>query len=236
MKLLTQLLAPLQRAATAFFKHDLALRRTGRSVHIVLEKRGASTGEPSREELVKRKRDQELALMRRQLAELLASLPASRNTARHLVFVEHALAKKGLRALDKLPIDVLQAALAQLEGLVTNWSPEGLANLRSKMAVAIIHRERMDPETEADAYRTSAMLDADLPPVPALPEVEQGTDDEALAAAYAALGSSAPLGGPADGRLEMSGELSSASAKAALRDAARGGAETSPIRLRELQS
>jgi hypothetical protein len=162
MKLLNHLLNPLQRAATAFFKHDLALRRTERGLHIVLQERGAPTGKPSREALIKRKQDEELALMRRQLTELLTSLPEARSTMRHLAFVEHALGKKGLRALHKLPIDVLQSALTQLEGLVINWSPEGLANLRSKMAVAIIDREQKDPAAEADAYRTSAMLDADL--------------------------------------------------------------------------
>lgn len=238
MKLLIQLFNPLQRAATAFFKHDLALRRTGRGVHIVLEQRGGRPGKPGSEELVKRKHSEELALIRRQLADLLASLPETRNTMRHLVFVEHALAKKGIRALHKLPLDVLQPALVQLEGLVTNWSPEGLANLRSKMAVAIIDRERMDPEAEADAYRTSTMLDPDLTGPAALPEVELGSgdDEDALAAAYAALGNSAPLGTGGEGGLELSGELGSPSAKAALRDAARGSEETGPIRMRELES
>ncbi|MEO5733709.1 MAG: hypothetical protein ABIN96_17035, partial [Rubrivivax sp.] len=135
----------------------------------------------------------------------------TRPTLRHLVFVEHALAKKGLRALHKLPLDVLQRALEQLEGMVTNWSPTGLASLRSRMAVAIIDREHMDPEAEADAYRTSAVLDASLL-APASPIADSSEDDvdedAALAAAYAAMGHAPP------GVLEVLPELQSPSARA----------------------
>lgn len=240
MKLLLQLFSPMQRAASAFFKHDVALRRSERGVQLVLEERSSSTGrsgKPSRDEVARRKEDQELVLMRRQLADLLASVPDRRKVMRHLAFVEHALAKKGTRALRKLPLDVLQNALAQLEGAVTNWSPEGLANLRSKMAVALIERERMDPDAEADAYRTSAMMELD-PIEPAAPaETDAGSDDaQALAAAYAALGNLAPIAADGADRLEMTGELDSPSAKAALRDQSRSTEAPAAIRLRELQS
>jgi hypothetical protein len=239
MKLLTRLFTPLRRAATAFFKHDLAVQRGERGLQIVLKDRAAPTAKPSREELGRRKESAELVLMRQQLGELLAGLPEARSAMRHLVFVEHALAKKGIKALHKVPLDVLQRALTQFEGLVTNWSPEGLANLRSKMAVAIIDRENMDPEAEADAYRTAAVLDTAPPPSleSTLPEVSfsSGEDDEALAAAYAALGNLAPPGGAGDVAVEMSGELGSVSAKAALRDAARGSDSAGQIKLRELQ-
>ena len=285
MKLLTRLFNPLQRAAAAFFKHDVSLRRGERGVQLVLEQRSAGAQRqrnPSREELVLRKEEQELAVMRRQLGELLDSVPDMRAAMRHLGFVEHALAKKGIRALHKLPLDVLRRALAQLEGTVTNWSPEGLANLRSRMAVALIERERVDCEAEADAYRTSALMGLGPPPGSELPEEEKasGEDDEALAAAYAALGNLAPPaqeggglevasasgglemasgngslamttgsgslalstgdGGPesttGDGWLQMTGELNSPSAKAVLREAARGTGKASTIKLRELQS
>ena len=106
-----------------------------------------------------------LLLMLLQLAHVLADGPDTRSTLRHLVFVEHALNRKGLRALDKLPVDVLQRALEQLEGVVSNWSPVGLANLRSKMAVAIIDREHMDPEAEAEHYRTSMPMEAPEPAI-----------------------------------------------------------------------
>lgn len=204
MSALARLFTPLRRAAAAFFKHDLALRRVDTGVRIVFEPRGTSCQFPSRAEIAAQKSLDEVALMRAQLAALLDELPETRQAMRHLVFVDSALARKGLRALHQVPLDVLQRALEQLEGLVTNWSPVGLAGLRSKMAVAIIDREHMDPDAEADAYRTAAVFDATPPPVRA----EAQTDEDALAAAYAALGSSAPAG------FEVQSELGSPSARA----------------------
>jgi hypothetical protein len=241
-----RLLNPLRQAAAAFFKHDLALRRGDKgAVVIVLEQRPAGGAKakkaPTREELAERKEKAELALIRTQLAELLDTMPETRQAMKHLVFVEQALGKKGLKALHKLPLGVLQAALTQLEGLVTNWSPVGLANLRSKMAVAIIDREHMGTDAEADAYRTAAVLDhepaSQMPATPALPEVEVRSDDEALAAAYAALGDLAPPG--VETAVEMQAELGSNSAKAVARDAARPSGQPAvadEIKLRELQS
>jgi hypothetical protein len=212
MSVLLRLLDPFRLAAAAFFKHDIALRRRKDGVHVVLEARsGRSKVKLSKRDALAEQRErserEELALMLNQLGELLGELPEARQTMRHLVFVEHALGKKGLRSLHRLPLDVLQRALEQLEGLVTNWSPAGLASLRSKMAVAIIDREHMDPNAEADAYRTAAVFDT-MPINAALPEVEVRSDDEALAAAYAALGSYAP------GLIEVQAELGSPSAHA----------------------
>ncbi|HLL18237.1 MAG TPA: hypothetical protein VK439_05600 [Rubrivivax sp.] len=192
--MLTQLFDPLQRAAIAFFKHDVALRRTNGSVQLVLQQRGGPPPKPTRQELALIKEQQDLALMQRQLADLLAGLPQARQSVPHLLFVQRALAKQGLEALHTLPLDVLRSALAQLERLVTNWSPEGLANLRSKMAVSIIDRGRVEVAGEGAASPTAAVLDAASSQLPSLGEVsELGCDDEeALAAAYAALGSFAP--------------------------------------------
>ncbi len=165
MRPLLKLFDPIRHAFGAFFKHDLAFKRseTG-NVQLVLEAKAADAPDApkkrvTRQEVAQRKDKQELSLIVEQLGALLAEVPETRAALRHLVFVEHALQKKGLKALHKLPLDVLQRALEQLEGLVTNWSPAGLANLRSKMAVAIIDREHQDPEAEGDAYRTAAVLD-----------------------------------------------------------------------------
>ena len=234
MSALSKLFDPLRHAAAAFFKHDLALRRDDAGLQIVLEPKveGAIRHKPkkgSREDLAKRKEKQELTLVLEQLDALLAELPESRQTLRPLVFVEHALRKKGLRALHKVPLDVLQRALEQLEGLVTNWSPVGLANLRSKMAVAILDREHMDPEAEADAYRTAAVIDT--PEAEStLPLVQEVSDDEALAAAYAALGAVAP-----SDSIEFHGELGSRSAKALAAPLPRATASAGEIQLREVQ-
>ena len=237
MNAIHHLFNPLRDAVAAIFKRDLALRRASDGVRIVLEERSLSSTRkarpPSRAETAERKESQELALIRKELAALLDDQPEARQTLRHLGFVEQALAKKGLRALHKLPLDVLQRALEQFEGLVVNWSPLGLANLRSKMAVAVIDREHMDPEAEADAYRTAAVLDS--APEPAAPAPEERSDDEALAAAYAALGDLAPSSG-----VEVQGELGSPVARAIEREAARplerASSPREEIKLRELQS
>jgi len=235
--LLFQLIHSVRHGVTAFFQHDLKLKRAEDGVRIVLQERPAEpkTRVPSRQEKVAQRENEELKLMRTQLAELLNELPGARDTMRHLVFVEQALQKKGMRALHKLPLDVLQRALEQLEGLVTNWAPVGLASLRSKMAVCILDREHMDPEAEADAYRTAAVLDS-APPEPAEP-LPQRSDDEALAAAYAALGNLAPSSEPV--AIVTQGELNSRSARVLQREAQRPAfRDTAPpdtLKLRELQ-
>ena len=234
MSAFQKLISPLRHAVAAFFQHDLALLRDAAGVQIVLEPKVEDPAKPrkgkkvSRQELAVRKDKQELALILDQLGALLAEVPETRAALRHLVFVEHALSKKGLRALHKLPLDVLQRALEQLEGLVTNWSPAGLASLRSKMAVAIIDREHMDPEAESDAYRTAAVMDPTPPPAP---EVQVVSDDDALAAAYAALG---PLGAP--GEIELQGELGSRSARSVAPPVPRASDSAGDIRLREVQA
>lgn len=233
MSAFTLLVKPLAHAARAFFRHDLALQRDEDGVRIVLEDRASGAGPrpPSRAEAAALKAKQELALMLAQLAELLDERPETRRTMRQLAFVEQALAKKGLRALHQVPLEPLRKALEQFEGLVINWSPVGLACLRAKMAVAVIDREHMDPDAEADAYQTSALMDmASLDPIGAGLEVVEPSDDEALSAAYAALGAMAPTGVA----VEMQGELGSPSARAV----GPPGSEEKPlseVRLRELQ-
>jgi hypothetical protein len=146
MSNLKDLLQPLRTAAAAFFRYEVALRREGSAVHVGLEERPRPEAARRRRVDVAAQHEQEaLALIRAELSALLNEQPATRETMRHLVFVEQALARKGLRALHKIPVDLLQRALEQLEGLVTNWSPVGLANLRSKMAVAIIDRRHDNP-------------------------------------------------------------------------------------------
>jgi hypothetical protein len=243
MSALTKIVNPLRQAAAAFFKHDVALKREPEGLHIVLEARTPERKLSKRDakaDAARKLEKQELALVVDQLSALLAEYPEARSTLRHLVFVEGAVRKKGLKVLHKLPLDLLQRALEQLEGLVTNWSPVGLANLRSKMAVAILDREHMDPEGQPDNPRTGAVLDSEpheslLPPVPevitGLPEEDGATDDDALAAAYAALGAMAPSGG-----VELQGELGSRSAKSVSAPLPRVNESAGEIQLRELQN
>jgi hypothetical protein len=243
MKALRKIFQPLRQAAAAFFKHDLAIQRESEGLQLVLQVRPRAplSKKASREQAAERRGKAEQALVLEQLGALLAEYPQSRSALRHLVFVEGAIAKKGLRVLHKLPLEVLQRGLEQLEGLVTNWSPEGLANLRSKMAVAVLDREHANPvAAEEDAYRTAAVLEHIVEEQRAGLEgqgersTDEGpqtiSDDQALAAAYAALGDAAPLG-----EVEIQGELGSRSARALAPPPPRPTETAASIKLRELQ-
>jgi hypothetical protein len=225
------LLKRVSKGVTAFFTHDVEIKRADDGVKVVLQHTTTVVKTLTREQVAAKAAKQELAVMRQQLADLLDELPETRQALRHLVFVEHAIGKHGLKALHKLPVDVMERALTQFEGLVTNWSPIGLASLRSKMAVAIIDRDHCNPTADDEVFRTAAVMDT--LPVAHAEELQDNSDDEALAAAYAALGHLAP--GAAT--VEMQGELSSPSARVLEREAARpvAGAAPDSIKLRELE-
>ena len=242
MRALSKFFSPLRQAAEAFFKHDLALRRDAAGLQIVLEARPAAPKEPGTKprsgKPASAQREQEvLALMLEQLGALLAEVPSTRSALPHLGFVEQALRKKGLRALDKLPLEVLQRALEQLESLVTNWSPVGLASLRSKMAVAIIGREQMAPEqqaaveAEAEAGTNESRAEPAAFDALALRDQEANENHQALAAAYAALSPMAPT---ADIEFQM--ELGSPSSKAIAPRAASTPEAAGELRLIELEA
>lgn len=195
MPSMSRLFKPLADAANAFFRHDVALKRHDGAVQVVLQPPAEPRKSPreKRAEESARKDKAEIDLARAQLTALLDEVPGTRSALRHLVFVEKALLKKGFRVLHKLPLPVLQKGLEQLEGVVTNWSPEGLANLRSKMAVAILDREHMGSDAEADAYRTTGLLECEAEA--ALPDPKETVEEDesaVLAAAYAALGAMSP--------------------------------------------
>ena len=216
----------------AFFSHDLTLRRSREGLKVVLQARApaATAVLGVREQARLAKEHAELKLMLTELDELLDQQPGSRQTLRHIEYVRQALHKKGLRALHKLPVDVLQRALEQLESLVSNWTPVGLASLRSKMAVALIDREHINPDAEADAYRTTAVIDS-LPAIPSLPEVEVHSDDDALAEAYAAL-----VGAASAGPAELQADLGARSAKAVAPKPPRAADQPAELELRALEN
>lgn len=188
--------APLRRAVLAFFKHDIALRRQDGRVQVVFESCGSAGGAqrvptPSDQAAMRDARD--LGLARTELARLLDGDAGLRSALRPLAFVEGALEREGWLALHTVPHDVLELALSQFEELITNWSSEGLACLRSKMAVALTERAHQEesPEAQAEAQRVLAGLEG--PQVLAARAIEAamapaGDDDAALLAAYAALG------------------------------------------------
>ena len=74
------------------------------------------------------------------LAWLLDQHEAARHLMRHLGYVERTLQRGGPQAMEALPVKILARALAELERMVIDWSPVGLAELRSRMAVALKNR------------------------------------------------------------------------------------------------
>ena len=220
----------IAKAVRAFFKADLRVKRGERGIEVVLAepapkaaapKRGAKKADPAAQ-----REQQELLQIQQSLAVLLDELPENRTALRQLAFIEHALQKKGLRALHKVPYDVLKRALEQFEGVVVNWSDEGLATLRSKMAVVLIERE---PESTGSPPASPAESpNSALDSVPlALPEPLEGDEAaEAEAALRAAYGgvvlSGLTLGQPEEPVVELVGELNSPSAKALAKAARRG--------------
>ncbi len=78
--------------------------------------------------------------MEADLAWLLDQHEAARHLMRHLSHVERTLQRSGPQALEVLPVKILARALTELERLVIDWSPVGLAELRSRMAVALKKR------------------------------------------------------------------------------------------------
>jgi len=75
--------------------------------------------------------------LRRELAAMLDEHEGSREVFRYLAHFERQLGKNGLGVLDEMSVKRLRRALAQFEAIVTNWSSTNLAELRSRMAVAV---------------------------------------------------------------------------------------------------
>ncbi len=109
------------------------------SVRRLFQRPGAATGaQPSDSRTQARlEHHRRVRLMRRELYQLLEQHPTSRELLRHLDLVERTLRQDGFSAVKALPPRVIAKALAQLERLVWDWTPEGLAELRSRLAVIV---------------------------------------------------------------------------------------------------
>ena len=83
---------------------------------------------------------QRVRQMRRDLYALFDQHPSSRKLMRHLAAVECTLQEAGLQGFEALPLGVITKALDELERMVRDWSPTGLAELRSRMAVLARNR------------------------------------------------------------------------------------------------
>ena len=184
--------APLQRALRAIFVDELHLQRGPRGLSLGL-KRSITTPSAKRTLVPEATKAQlaasaELAPIQRELAILFDSMPGSRRALCHLAYVEQELTEQGLARLATMALSPLRQGLDELENAVVNWSPAGLATLRSKMAVTLREREAASDGEEIDVRVSRANL-----PAPEVIESRAETTDADLdqAALLAAYGQSA---------------------------------------------
>jgi hypothetical protein len=114
------------------FSHSMQTMR-----RLLQQPTGAGESARSQRSQAREERRQRVRRMRRDLYQLLEQHPASRQLMRHLDLVERTLRVQGLTAVEALPPRVIAKALVQLERLVWDWSPVGLAELRSRLAVIV---------------------------------------------------------------------------------------------------
>ena len=155
------LTAPL-RAARGYLLGSVRLTRVGKNIHVKLTPTHAPVVAPPPPP---DKAALELQAMREELKQLLNAHPMTRSVMRHLVYVDTALQQQGVAALTAVPVEVLAKAVEQLESLVANWSNVRLADLRSKMSVAVVQRSRDafygDAGERASAFHTASRLQVD---------------------------------------------------------------------------
>jgi hypothetical protein len=162
MDLLPKALQPLKSAARAFFRAELRLQHDSGRLRVRFAGSAAEAPAlppPEPAAVVSARRERALlAAMQDELGAVLDELPDLRAENRHLAFFEAALRRSGPQAMHDLPLEVLERALEQLEGLVTNWSAEGLACLRSKMAMVRRERRRAEGMSSLSSEGVSAGL------------------------------------------------------------------------------
>lgn len=100
--------------------------------------------------------------LRTELKDLLSRCPGAREVLPHLAGVEHALKTQGLAAFDTLPPRVLQRAAAQLESVVTEPVNAGIAELRSRLGVALKNHEKAEQAASRRAAPSSFLVDEKL--------------------------------------------------------------------------
>ena len=143
MALLARLSALLLSVALYFSKPALrasrARRRRARAAEARDEAAVQAAPPPPLPEVMRAPRELLIA-MRDELRQQLAAHAAEGTAFAHLARFEERFSKRGLRALDEIPVDQLRRALADFERMVRNWSSVALADLRSRMAVHLADR------------------------------------------------------------------------------------------------
>jgi hypothetical protein len=106
--------------------------------------------------------DARVTVMRVELKALFNRCPGSREVLPHLAGVEHALKTQGLEAFEQLPQRVLQRAIGQLESVLTEPVGAGIAELRSRIGVALTNFEKVEQAASRRAAPSSFLVDEKL--------------------------------------------------------------------------
>ena len=121
----------------------------------------------ARSTLIEKERSAERKQVRRMHADLFSMLeqhPSSRELVRALAVLELTLKRKGFEGVDKLPPKLLARALTDLERLVRDWSPVGLAELRSRLAVLVKNKPVLAEPAAAERPASKVNVYAHLDP------------------------------------------------------------------------
>ncbi|MEQ1804496.1 MAG: hypothetical protein ABL900_03885 [Burkholderiaceae bacterium] len=86
--------------------------------------------------------DESLLRMRTELKDLLNLSAGARDVLQHLAGLERALKTLGLGAFEGLPSHVLKRTAAQLENVLPQPVPAGIAEIRTRIAKALAAHER----------------------------------------------------------------------------------------------
>ncbi|MEO7008617.1 MAG: hypothetical protein ABI156_05655 [Caldimonas sp.] len=140
--------------------------------------------------------------MRRELRAVLDAHEGSREVFRYLAHFEHRFAKSGLETLELMAPERLRRALAQFEAIVTNWSEPNLADLRSRMAVAVAERDSGRVMWAPAATLSKAYAPREMP----------------MLARTGRAGGAAPAGRHAHPQVEVSDDISISRFQAAFRE------------------
>lgn len=133
---------------------DVKLKRAGKNLHIVTAVKPPVIAKPS----PARKAIAEAAPLRQALKALLDLHPLTRQLMRHLGYLDRELATQGLKALAEVPVEVLATSLEQLDAIVDNWSDRHLADLRSRLAVAVKERSQDGFGNQLSDFATESRL------------------------------------------------------------------------------
>ena len=131
-------------------KRPVRLEVQGGNVHVRLDPPRTTKADPAAAA------ERDLRRAQAELAELLDRHSATRSVMPHLGILEKSLRRSGWRAIGKMPQPALQAAFDQLQKLVHNEASAGLAELRARMAAAVVSHA-------AAARRLGADSDLTLP-------------------------------------------------------------------------